>query len=225
MEFILSYLILSYLILSYLISCRIRYLCQVCVVCSTKLLHFFLSAHFNRQLTWSRPGAKNYNLNKWHNGYRKYSGGYNGNLISTANQRCLKPSGYSSTDFIWKLHCHWLNGLLWHFRVICKGPHAIECMMITFPVLKLECLLRTRSIPWLLMPWLLVSPGPQQPWYWTCWNQFFVFHDEEFQLPVFRNKWKCKNISVLLKLNCAWQGLTDSWYNRHLVPKKLQQTE
>ena len=24
----------------------------------------------------------------------------------------------------------------------------------------------TRSISWLLMPWLLASPGHQQPWYW-----------------------------------------------------------
>ena len=26
----------------------------------------------------------------------------------------------------------------------------------------------TRSISWLLMPWLLTSPGHQQPWYWQC---------------------------------------------------------
>ena len=26
----------------------------------------------------------------------------------------------------------------------------------------------TRSIPWLLMPWLLTPPGHQQPWYWLC---------------------------------------------------------
>ena len=25
-----------------------------------------------------------------------------------------------------------------------------------------------RSILWLLMPWLLTSPGHQQPWYWLC---------------------------------------------------------
>ena len=25
-----------------------------------------------------------------------------------------------------------------------------------------------RSISWLLMPWLLASPGHQQPWYWPC---------------------------------------------------------
>ena len=26
----------------------------------------------------------------------------------------------------------------------------------------------TRSISWLPMPWLLTSPGHQQPWYWLC---------------------------------------------------------
>ena len=26
----------------------------------------------------------------------------------------------------------------------------------------------TRSISWLLMTWLLTSPGHQQPWYWLC---------------------------------------------------------
>ena len=26
----------------------------------------------------------------------------------------------------------------------------------------------TLSISWLLMPWLLASPGHQQPWYWLC---------------------------------------------------------
>ena len=26
-----------------------------------------------------------------------------------------------------------------------------------------------RSIPWLLMSWLLASPGHHRPWYWLCW--------------------------------------------------------
>ena len=34
-------------------------------------------------------------------------------------------------------------------------------------VLKLEYT-RTSSMPWPLMPWLLVVPGHQQPWYWLC---------------------------------------------------------
>ena len=29
-------------------------------------------------------------------------------------------------------------------------------------------LLDSRSISWLLMPWLLASPGHQHPWYWPC---------------------------------------------------------
>ena len=27
----------------------------------------------------------------------------------------------------------------------------------------------TRSIPWMLIPWFLLSPGHQQPWYWLHW--------------------------------------------------------
>ena len=32
----------------------------------------------------------------------------------------------------------------------------------------------TKSISWLLMPWLLTSPGHQQPWYWLC--KIGIFH-------------------------------------------------
>ena len=37
---------------------------------------------------------------------------------------------------------------------------------LTLLVLRLGYARKTRSIPWLLMPWLLASPGHQQPWYW-----------------------------------------------------------
>ena len=41
----------------------------------------------------------------------------------------------------------------------------------------------TRSISWLLMPWLLASPGHQYPWYWPCrigrsipyWREYFTY--------------------------------------------------
>ena len=39
---------------------------------------------------------------------------------------------------------------------------------LTLPVLKLEYFWWTMSIPCLLMPWFLASPGHQQPWYWIC---------------------------------------------------------
>ena len=39
---------------------------------------------------------------------------------------------------------------------------------LTFNVLRLSYLGLTRSISWLLMPWLLPSPRHQHPWYWLC---------------------------------------------------------
>ena len=32
-----------------------------------------------------------------------------------------------------------------------------------------------KSIPWLLMPWLLPAPGHQQPWYWQNGNHWSLF--------------------------------------------------
>ena len=40
--------------------------------------------------------------------------------------------------------------------------------ILTLPVLKPGYSAIIRSISWLLMPWLLASPGHQQPWYWIC---------------------------------------------------------
>ena len=41
-------------------------------------------------------------------------------------------------------------------------------LQLTLNVQGLSYLGLTRSISWLLMPWLLTSPGHQQPWYRLC---------------------------------------------------------
>ena len=41
---------------------------------------------------------------------------------------------------------------------------------------------RTRSVPWMMMPWLLVLPGHQQPWYQLD-KWVLTFHEERFQQP------------------------------------------
>ena len=43
-----------------------------------------------------------------------------------------------------------------------------SCDVLTLNVRGPRYLGLTRSISWLLMPWLLTSPGHQQPWYWLC---------------------------------------------------------
>ena len=40
--------------------------------------------------------------------------------------------------------------------------------LLTLKVWGPSYLCLTRSISWLLMPWFLMSPGHQQPWYWLC---------------------------------------------------------
>ena len=40
--------------------------------------------------------------------------------------------------------------------------------MVYQPLISGSYLGLIRSISWLLMPWLLVSPGHLQPWYWLC---------------------------------------------------------
>ena len=69
----------------------------------------------------------------------------------------------------------------------------------------------TGSIPCLLKPWLLASPGHQQPWYWICRingpsyptrNDFIYLH--HLILKVDR---KCKTIFMFPKIYSAWQGL------------------
>ena len=51
------------------------------------------------------------------------------------------------------------NACKWHQSEIDENE-------LTPVVLKLEYSAINRSMPWLLMPWLLASPGHQQPWYW-----------------------------------------------------------
>ena len=75
---------------------------------------------------------------------------------------------------------------------------------IAVPVLKLEYSWRTRSMQWLLMPWLLVSPGHQYQRYWLCrikWG--FQRHSRsqcwkmQTQFYVTRNKFRTTMVEVL----------------------------
>ena len=69
----------------------------------------------------------------------------------------------------------------------------------------------TRSISWLLMPWLLVSPGHQQPWYWLCklcrsltpcltQGRISITH----VMSVCRNDINCKYMFISLVQNQIW---------------------
>ena len=59
-----------------------------------------------------------------------------------------------------KMHLKMSSG---KWRPFCLGLNVLTLNMRGPSYLGL-----TRSISWLLMPWLLTSPGHQQPWYWLC---------------------------------------------------------
>ena len=77
------------------------------------------------------------------------------------------------------------------------------------------------------MPWLLKSPGHQQPWYWLCRIGRFLF-EEGFQVPA-SHQWremtqKCKYMFMFPLKNLARKGLrvqldTYIWENQTLFIK------
>ena len=54
-------------------------------------------------------------------------------------------------------------------RICRPGNRLCTALVLTLNVRGPSHFGLTRSIPWLLMPWLLMSLGHQQPWYWQCW--------------------------------------------------------
>ena len=70
----------------------------------------------------------------------------------------------------------------------------------------MKALVNTRSISWLLMPWLLTSPGHQQPWYWLCrvcscliWGRIST----TWVVSMWRNDTKCKYMFMFPLKNLA----------------------
>ena len=71
------------------------------------------------------------------------------------------------------LHCTWIRITLHvNLTLNVRGPSYLGL---------------TRSISWILMPWLLTSPGHQQPWYWLCricksWS--YLWKDFKYLCPI-----------------------------------------
>ena len=67
----------------------------------------------------------------------------------------------------------------------------------------------TRSISWLLMPWLLTLPRHQQPWYWLCRiHRSWSYLRKDFKyLCMWSNDIKCKYMFMFPLKNLARKGL------------------
>ena len=77
-----------------------------------------------------------------------------------------------------------------------------------------------RSISRLLMPWLLASPGHQQPWYWhdseIGKSLFYTRKDSNYLryvMSVWRNDRNCEHMFMFLLKNLAHKELTAQYSN------------
>ena len=80
----------------------------------------------------------------------------------------------------------------------------------------------TRSISWLLIPWLLTSPGHQQTWYWLyriCRSLSYLRKD--FVISMWRNEIKCKYMFMFTLKNLARKGLSAGWLPQSTAHRKL----
>ena len=96
------------------------------------------------------------------------------------------------------------------YEILSKRGHSVSSEQ-TYSGTSLEHN-KTRSIAWLLMPWLLVAWGHQQPQLTMHDKYIPVFPEQEFGLPVPTQCWvlaeKCKyNFSCFLKyIQCKGQS-------------------
>ena len=103
--------------------------------------------------------------------------------------------------------------LLPHFPGASELIHIFVCIkVLTLNVRGPSYLGLTRSISWLMMPWLLTSPGHQQPWYWLyrmCRSFSYSRKDFKYMCQISVEEWHKMQIYVLLPLkNLARKGLT-----------------
>ena len=81
---------------------------------------------------------------------------------------------------------------------------------LTILVLRMAYFERNKSISWLMMPWLLMSPGHQQPRYWLSMiNGSLSSMRKAFNsciTSMVRTDRKCKYILIFLQTNFAHKG-------------------
>ena len=116
-------------------------------------------------------------------------------LIISHSMLYMEEYGVLSISFLWNSSRN--NGIKWY----CGMFHlTLNVQGLSYPGLN-------KSISWLLMPWLLASPGHQQPWYWLCklgltWGRIST----NFVMTVLRNDRNCEYMFLFLLKNLAYKA-------------------
>ena len=95
--------------------------------------------------------------------------------------------------------------------LLCQRFSWLHCLILTLNLWGPSYLGLTRSLSWLLMPWLLTSPGHQQPWYWLCRIGKSLSYCGRIPTTCVISMWsndiKCKYMFLFPLKNLACKGL------------------
>ena len=122
------------------------------------------------------------------------------------------------TDKLWGVYCEDFRENIYNTAALYRY-HITDMKqatgMLTLNVRGPSYLSVTRSISWLLMPWLLTSPGHQQSWYWSytmCRSFSYLRKDFKYLCQINVEEWQKRNYMFMFPLkNLACKGLNSLW--------------
>ena len=109
----------------------------------------------------------------------------------------LLPANVSYIRGLMVMHCSLISTLV--ISMICKCICGNTSIILTLNVWGPSYLGLTSSISWLLRPWLLTSPGHQQPWYWLrriCGSWSYMRKDFKYLCHINGEWWHKMQIYV-----------------------------
>ena len=120
----------------------------------------------------------------------------------------IPPLGTKFSEILIKIHTFSFKKM--HLKTLSAKwrPFCVDFNVLTLNVRGPSYFGLSRSISWLLMPWLLSLPGHQHPWYWQCRIGRFLSYLRKD--PNFQNDTKCKYMFTFPLKNLARKGLRES---------------
>ena len=97
----------------------------------------------------------------------------------------------------------WVSQEMLKISIVDMGLVRMGLKLLTLNVRGPSYLGLTRSISWLLMPWLLTLLGHQQPWYCLIWRRTST----TWVVSMWRHDTKCKYMFMFPLKNLARKGL------------------
>ena len=132
------------------------------------------------------------------------------------------PLGRNFTEMLIEIHIFSFKKM--HLKMLSAKQHVF-CPSLNVLTLNLQgpsYLSLAQPISWLLMPWLLASPGHQHLWHWPCRiRRSLLYLREDFSYLCHVNVEECYNIQIYvyvpcenlarkeLRVNSVWETLHD----------------